>query len=198
LLTGRNDQQRKAFSGKAHPERPAMNADARSETAAHQKLAAASEAVEEAQDKVAETQDKVQDTQDKVAATQQKVAGTQVKLKDSADRRTELAAARTVLADERTYAAWVRTGLGAMASGIGAKGLLSGVIPNWMIIGTGTVLELFAAFCFAAAVWRQWRPAPEPLQGDAPRIPPYLLVWVNAFLVLVALTALAGIWVGRG
>src|SRR5687768_3219458 len=75
--------------------------------------------------------------------------------KDSADRRTELAADRTVFAAERTYAAWVRTGLAALASGIGAKKLLEGVVPEWMIIGTGSVLVLFSAFCFAAAVWRQ-------------------------------------------
>src|SRR5262249_5279874 len=61
---------------------------------------------------------------------------------------------RTVFAAERTYAAWVRTGLLAMASGIGAKALLSGVVPEWLIVATGSVLVLFSAFCFGAAVWR--------------------------------------------
>src|SRR6516162_11874091 len=65
-----------------------------------------------------------------------------VRVEDSADRRTELAADRTVFAAERTYAAWVRTGLVAMASGIGAKALLSGLIPAWLILVTGSVLVL--------------------------------------------------------
>ena len=87
-------------------------------------------------------------------AAQHTAAAAQI-TKDSADRRTELAADRTVFAAERTYAAWVRTGLVALASGIGAKKLLEGVVPGWMIIGFGTVLVLFSAFCFVAGVWRQ-------------------------------------------
>src|SRR6201989_806681 len=74
---------------------------------------------------------------------------------DSADRRTELAADRTILAAERTYAAWVRTGLAALASGIGARALLEGTVPHWMVGATGSVLVLFSAFCFIAAVWRE-------------------------------------------
>src|SRR3954453_1917882 len=96
--------------------------------------------------------------------------------KDSADRRTELAADRTVFAAERTYAAWARTGLAALASGVGAKKLLAGVVPVWMIVGTGTLLVLFSAFCFGAAVWRQLftgGPPPHPALG---RIPPPLLI----------------------
>ena len=53
---------------------------------------------------------------------------------------------------ERTYAAWVRTGLLAMASGIGAKALLAELLPQWLIIATGSVLVFFSAFCFGAAV----------------------------------------------
>ena len=117
--------------------------------------------------------------------------------KDSADRRTELAADRTVFAAERTYAAWVRTGLAALASGVGAKKLLEGVIPEWGIWAVGTVLVLFSAFCFGAAVWRQLFAGPPPPQPDTPRIPPVLLVAVNGFLVLVALSALVSIWFGR-
>src|ERR687896_544326 len=75
--------------------------------------------------------------------------------KQTADRRNELAADRTVFAAERTYAAWVRTGLAALASGVGAKKLLEGVIPEWGLWAVGTVLVLFSAFCFGAAVWRQ-------------------------------------------
>jgi putative membrane protein len=117
--------------------------------------------------------------------------------KDSADRRTELAADRTIFAAERTYAAWVRTGLASLAFGIGAKKLLEGVISEWMIISTGTLLVLFSAFCFAAAVWRQlFMGAPPPIP-DVRRIPPILLVLMNGFLVLVALAALLSIWFGR-
>lgn len=120
-----------------------------------------------------------------------------VQLKDSADRRTELAANRTVFAAERTYAAWVRTGLASLASGIGAKKLLEGVVPEWMIMSTGTVLVLFSAFCFAAAVWRQLFTGAQPPQPDVERMPPYLLVIFNGFLALVSLAALFGLWFGR-
>ncbi|WP_112543229.1 DUF202 domain-containing protein [Rhizobium sp. BK379] len=54
------------------------------------------------------------------------------------DRRTVLAADRTVYAAERTYAAWMRTGLTALASGIGAKALLAEVVPEFLIVTTGT------------------------------------------------------------
>ena len=111
---------------------------------------------------------------------------------DSADRRTELAADRTVLAAERTYAAWVRTGLAALASGVGARALLDKVVPDWLIGATGSLLVLFSAFCWGAAVWRQMtQVAPRP---DTPRLPPWLLIAVNAFLALVSLAALVGIW----
>src|SRR3954449_5576174 len=69
----------------------------------------------------------------------------------SADRRTELAANRTVLAAERTYAAWVRTGLVSLAAGVGAKKTLGGVLLDWAVVLTGSVLVAFAAFCFIAA-----------------------------------------------
>jgi putative membrane protein len=57
-----------------------------------------------------------------------------------------------VLAAERTYAAWVRTGLMSLAAGVGAKTTLGGVLPEWVVVLTGSVLVAFAAFCFAAAV----------------------------------------------
>jgi inner membrane protein YidH len=80
----------------------------------------------------------------------------------SADRRTELAANRTVLAAERTYAAWVRTGLMSLAAGVGAKTTLGGVLPEWVVVLTGSVLVAFAAFCFIAAVWRELSPGAPP------------------------------------
>jgi putative membrane protein len=118
-------------------------------------------------------------------------------LEDSADRRTELAADRTVLAAERTYAAWVQLGLAALASGIGAKKLLEDLVPEWLIVSVGTLLVLFSAFCFAAAVWRQVDPGVPPPRPDVRRIPPHLLIVVNGFLALVALAALLGIWFGK-
>lgn len=119
------------------------------------------------------------------------------RVEDSADRRTQLAADRTLFAAERTYAAWVRTGLVALASGIGAKKLLADLIPEWMIIATGSLLVLFSAFCFAAGVWRQFNPGPPPPQPDTRRIPPWILIAVNGFLALVSFAALLGIWFGR-
>jgi putative membrane protein len=112
---------------------------------------------------------------------------------DSADRRTELAVDRTVLAAERTYAAWVRTGLAALASGIGARALLENVVPGWLAYTTASVLVLFSSFCFVAAVWREMAPV-APSQPDTQRLPAWLLLAVNGFLVIVVLAALVGIW----
>ena len=117
-----------------------------------------------------------------------------VVLTDSADRRTELASNRTLYAAERTYAAWVRTGLTALASGVGARPLLDPVLPSWLVGATGSILILFAAFCFVAAVWRQLHPGARRPDPDVSRLPPALFVAVDAFLVLVAIAALIGIW----
>ncbi len=116
---------------------------------------------------------------------------------DGADRRTVLAADRTVLAAERTYAAWVRTGLAALASGVGAKKVLGGVLPEWGVVLTGSVLVLFSAACFAAAVWRELRPMKPPPEPEVPRIPRAVLLGLNGFLVMVSLTALFGVWFGE-
>jgi putative membrane protein len=107
---------------------------------------------------------------EKLAESAEKIKRSTHGVEDSAARTTELAADRTVFAAERTYAAWVRTGLMALASGIGAKALLSEVIPQWLIIATGTVLVLFSAFCFGAAVWRHLEPGVPPPQVDVSRI----------------------------
>jgi putative membrane protein len=148
---------------------------------------------EHAQEAAAQTQEAAHHTE---KAAERTAVAAEV-TKDSADRRTELAADRTIFAAERTYAAWVRTGMAALASGIGAKKLLEGVVPEWMIIATGSVLVLFSAFCFAAAVWRQvFVGAPPPIP-DVKRLPPFLLVAMNGFLILVAITALMSIWFGQ-
>jgi putative membrane protein len=127
---------------------------------------------------------------EKLAESAEEIKLSTYGVEDSAERTTQLAA-------ERTYAAWVRTGLLAMASGIGAKALLSGLIPEWLILVTGSVLVLFSAFCFGAAVWRHLEPGVPPPRIDVSRIPPWILVAVNGFLALVALAALVGIWFGR-
>jgi putative membrane protein len=114
------------------------------------------------------------------------------------DRRTTLAADRTVFAAERTYAAWVRTGLAALASGVGARKLLEGFVPEWVILLGGTVLVLLSAFSFGAGVWRQvLHPGSLPPEGDTKRIYPPVLIGVNAALIVVAFSALVGVWAGR-
>lgn len=116
---------------------------------------------------------------------------------DSADRRTVLAADRTILAAERTYAAWVRTGLAALVSGIGARALLDGIIPDWLIGTTGSVLVLFSGFCFVAAIWREMAPSASLPGPDTQRLPSWLLLCLNGSLILVSLAALVGLWLGR-
>jgi inner membrane protein YidH len=133
---------------------------------------------------------------EKLKDSAERMARDSARMEFSADRRTELAADRTVFAAERTYAAWVRTGLVAMASGIGARPLLAGVVADWLIVTTGSVLVLFSAFCFGAAVWRNfYRPVP-PMPGAA-RIHPAVLIGLNGFLILVAFAALVDILFGR-
>ena len=118
------------------------------------------------------------------------------KAPNGANRLIQLAADRTSFAAERTYAAWVRTGLVALVSGISAKKLLGSIMPEWMIIGTGTVLVFFSAFCFGAAVWREIYSEPLSLHPDASRIPGPLLATLSGFLALVAITVLFWIWLG--
>ena len=155
---------------------------------------------EHAKEAAVQTQEAAENTQEAAEHTQaaaQTSAVASVQMKDSADRRTEFAANRTVFAAERTYAAWVRTGLASLAAGIGAQKLLAGVVPEWMILSTGSVLVFFSAFCFAAAVWRQLFTGAQPPQPDVERIPPFLLVLFNGFLALVSVAALFGLWFGR-
>jgi putative membrane protein len=139
----------------------------------------------------------IRNSAQQVHASAAHMARDTAQMEAAADRRTGLAANRTVFAAERTYAAWVRTGLVALATGIGAKSLLAHILPNWLIGLTGSVLVLFSAFCFAAAVWRNFDPGPPPPQPDTRQLPAALLVLVNGSLVLVALAALIGIRFAR-
>ena len=142
-------------------------------------------------------QEHLKETADQTKAAAQVTAHAAERTKESADRRNELAADRTVFAAERTYAAWVRTGLVALASGIGARKLLEGHVPEWMIVATGTALVLFSAFSFVAGIWRQLFVGAPPPNPDVPRLPPIILIILNLFLAVVALTTLLGIWFGR-
>jgi putative membrane protein len=130
----------------------------------------------------------------KIADSAKELKTSTAAIETSADRTTELAADRTILAAERTYAAWVRTGLFALASGIGTRALLTGVVPEWIILANGSVLILFSVFCFAAAIWRQLHPGPPPPVPDVKRMPRSLLATMNVFLALVSVVALIGIW----
>jgi len=116
---------------------------------------------------------------------------------DGADRRTQLAADRTILAAERTYAAWVRTGFTALAAGVGAKKVLGGVLPDWAVLTAASIVVLFGACCFVAAVWREMRAGAPPPQPDVRRLPRAVLLGLNGFLVLVCLGALLGVWFGK-
>lgn len=150
-----------------------------------------------ASNKVAQSAEHLKDSAVRMKDSAARMERDSARMEYSADRRTELAANRTMFAAERTYAAWVRTGLVALASGIGAKALLESTLPHWLIVVTGTVLVLFSAFCFAAAVWRNLDPGPPPPDPDVKRLHPALLIVMNGFLVLVAIAALLGIWFGR-
>ena len=130
----------------------------------------------------------------KIADSAKELEHSSYAIEDSADRTTQLAADRTILAAERTYAAWVRTGLFALASGIGARALLTGLLPEWLIQADASVLIAFSVFCFGAAIWRHLNPGPPPPIPGVKRIPRTVLIAVNAFLALVSLAALIGIW----
>ncbi|WCP16073.1 hypothetical protein sphantq_04569 (plasmid) [Sphingobium sp. AntQ-1] len=131
--------------------------------------------------------------QAKLAASAEQLTDSAAVQESSADRRTVLAADRTVLAAERTYAAWVRTGLAALAAGVGARTLLENVVAAPLTMATGSLLILFSGFCFIAAVWREVAPAIRPLP-ETRRLPAWLLIGINGFLVVVSLAALVGIW----
>ncbi len=142
--------------------------------------------------------DRTDATTAKLANSAERLGRSAVRQTDSADRRTELAADRTVLAAERTYAAWVRTGLAALASGVGARALLEHVVPPLLVGVTGSILILFSAFCFGAAIWRQMSPGAPPPEPDTRRLPIWLFATVNGLLALTSLAALWGIWTVPG
>ena len=130
----------------------------------------------------------------KVADSAKGLKESSVRIEDSADRRTELAANRTALAAERTYSAWIRTGLFALASGAGAKGVLTGLMPVWVILIDSSALIVFSIFCFVGAVWRMKNSGAIHPDPDVPRIDQRILIVMSVILSLVSLAALSGIW----
>lgn len=94
---------------------------------------------------------------------------------DSTDPQALLAIDRKIRATERTYSAWMRTGLAALASGIAAHALLDEIV----------------------AVWRHLGPDLQLPPANARKVPASLLVFVNGFLTVVALTTMIGLWVGN-
>ena len=146
--------------------------------------------------KLERSAEKLQDTSRKLNDSSEQIKHSTGRIESSADRTTQLAADRTVMAAERTYLAWVRTGLFSLASGLGTHSLLTGILPRWLIVVTGSVLILFSAFCFVAAVWRQANPGPPPPTPDTAPIRPVILIAVNGFLALVSLAALLQILFG--
>ena len=143
---------------------------------------------------VKETAKAVEQHSRKIADSAKQLKSSSAHIEDSAERTTRLAADRTILAAERTYAAWVRTGLFALASGLGARALMTGVLPEWLVIADASMLIAFSVFCFGAAIWRHLNPGPPPPVPDVKRIPHYVLITVNGFLALVSLAALIAIW----
>jgi putative membrane protein len=131
----------------------------------------------------------------KIADSAKELEHSSGRIEDSADHTTRLAADRTLLAAERTYAAWVRTGLFSLASGVGARALLNGLLPAWLVKTDASMLIGFSVFCFAAAIWRYLNPGPPPPRPAVRQIPRLVLIVVNAFLALVSIAALIGIWV---
>ncbi len=137
---------------------------------------------------------KIADAHEQLAESAEVLQESAVQQTDSADQRTGLASDRTILAAERTYAAWVRTSLAALASGVGARSLLDKLIPHWLVGLTGSVLIAFAGFCLIAAVWRELRPGSALPAPNVDRLPSWLLIAVNSFLLLVCIAALIGLW----
>jgi putative membrane protein len=143
--------------------------------------------------RAAKAQEKLADSADTLVGSADTLVDSAQTQEDSADRRTKLAADRTMLAAERTYAAWMRTGLAGLAAGVGARKLLEGLVPGWLGMATAIVLIAFAEFCFAAGIWREiagksLRPDP-----DSAKLPSWLPILFNAFMLLVGAAVLVGI-----
>ena len=142
---------------------------------------------------MAETEKRAAKAQEKLADSADTLVDSAETQEDSAERRTRLAADRTLLAAERTYAAWMRTGLASLAAGIGAKALLEDLVADWLILATSIVLIMFSEFCFVAGIWRELTGKALRPDPDTARLPSWILVLFNGFLVVVGIAVLIGI-----
>ena len=131
--------------------------------------------------------------EEKLADSADTLVDSAVTQEDSADRRTKLAADRTLLAAERTYAAWMRTGLASLAAGIGAKALLEELVADGLILATSIVLITFSEFCFVAGIWRELTGKALRPDPDTARLPGWILLLFNGFLIVVGIAVLLGI-----
>lgn len=146
-----------------------------------------------AQEKLADSADTLVGSAEAQAKSTLRQEDSALRQEDSAEARTRLAADRTLLAAERTYAAWMRTGLASLAAGIGAKALLDRLVDPWLVLAASLVLILFAEFCFVCGVWRELTGHGRPPRPDTPRLPAWLLVLFNGFLVVLGGAVLVGI-----
>ena len=142
---------------------------------------------------MAETEKRAAKAQEKLADSADTLVDSAVTQEDSADRRTKLAADRTLLAAERTYAAWMRTGLASLAAGIGAKALLEELVSDGLILATSIVLITFSEFCFVAGIWRELTGKALRPDPDTARLPGWILLLFNGFLIVVGIAVLLGI-----
>ena len=142
---------------------------------------------------MAETEKRAAKAQEKLADSADTLVDSAETQEDSAERRTRLAADRTLLAAERTYAAWMRTGLASLAAGIGAKALLEDLVADWLVLATSIVLITFSEFCFVAGIWRELTGKALRPDPDTARLPSWILVLFNGFLVVVGIAVLIGI-----
>ena len=142
---------------------------------------------------MAETEKRAAKAQEKLADSADTLVDSAETQEDSAERRTRLAADRTLLAAERTYAAWMRTGLASLAAGIGAKALLEDLVAGWLVLATAIVLITFSEFCFVAGIWRELTGKALRPDPDTARLPGWILLLFNGFLVVVGIAVLIGI-----
>lgn len=69
-------------------------------------------------------------------------------------------------------------------------------MPGLLIGITGSILIAFAGFCLVAAVWHEVRTGAQRRGSAIVSLPTALLVTVNAFLMLVCIAAMIGLWAG--